>query len=48
MIQIRRAVEIDALAVHDAHMESIRTVCIQHHTVQEVATWGGRPFNLEK
>lgn len=42
---VRRATIDDARAIHEAHMLSIQTVCIQEHTAEEIRGWGGRPYN---
>lgn len=45
---IRRAKKEDALALHNAHMCSIREVCSKDHTPEEISGWGNRPFNEEQ
>lgn len=44
-MKIRRARPEDAWGIHEAHMLSIRTICSKDHSPEEVAAWGGRPFN---
>jgi GNAT superfamily N-acetyltransferase len=34
----------DEQAIHDAHMRSIREVCVQDHGEEEVRGWGNRPL----
>lgn len=43
--EIRRARPNDASAIHEAHMRSIREICSQDHTADEIRGWGNRPFN---
>jgi GNAT superfamily N-acetyltransferase len=42
---IRKALPADALGIHEAHMKSIQVVCARDHTAEEVAGWGGRPYD---
>lgn len=42
---IRRAKIEDARAIHEAHMESIREVCVRDHGHEEIKGWGFREFN---
>ena len=44
-MKIRRALPSDVKGIHEAHMRSIREVCIKDHTPAEVAAWGGREFD---
>jgi len=48
MAIIRRALESDARAIHEAHMRSIQEVCSKDHTPEEIRGWGHRPFNEER
>ncbi len=48
MFIIRRALQEDAKAIHEAHMNSIREVCSKDHTASEISGWGNRPFNEEQ
>ena len=41
---IREAREGDECGIHEAHMRSIREVCSQVHTPDEISGWGNRPF----
>lgn len=45
---IRRANSEDAAGIHVAHMQSIQQLCSKHHTKEEIAGWGNRPFNKEQ
>lgn len=40
--QIRKAKPGDEAGIHNAHMRSIREVCIQDHTEAEISGWGNR------
>lgn len=42
---IRKAKPEDAMAIHEAHMLSIQTVCSKDHSTEEINAWGRRPFN---
>lgn len=42
---IRRAIESDAPAIHEAHMQSILEVCAQDHSEEQLNAWGRRPYN---
>jgi hypothetical protein len=42
---IRRARVDDAKGIHEAHMQSIQTLCSMDHSPEEIKAWGGRPFN---
>jgi GNAT superfamily N-acetyltransferase len=44
-INIRKAIQEDAFGIHEAHMKSIREVCSQDHSAEEIQAWGGRAFN---
>jgi putative acetyltransferase len=41
-IHIRRAVPGDEAAIHEAHMRSIREVCVKDHGEEEIKGWGFR------
>lgn len=41
---VRRAKLEDALGIHEAHMRSIREVCSQDHSPEEIRGWGNRPY----
>ena len=41
-LKIRQARAEDAPAIHNAHMRSIREVCIKDHGPEEVKGWGNR------
>lgn len=41
---IRQASELDAKAIHEAHMKSIKEVCSIDHTAEEINAWGNRPY----
>ena len=43
--RIRKAELSDCEGIHDAHMRSIREVCVQEHGVEEIEGWGNRPFS---
>lgn len=34
--------------IHNSHMTSIKEVCSKDYTPEQIATWGGRSFNLEQ
>jgi len=42
---IRKAQFGDEMAIHQAHMESIREVCVKDHGPDEVQGWGNREFD---
>jgi|GEM_PF-35687 len=42
---LRRASKKDAEEIHRSHMESIRTICSEKHTEEEIHGWAGRAFN---
>jgi GNAT superfamily N-acetyltransferase len=41
---IRKATQADRPAIHEAHMRSIREVCVHDHGVDEIRGWGHRPL----
>jgi uncharacterized cupin superfamily protein/predicted GNAT family N-acyltransferase len=41
---IRKAVPSDALAIHLAHMKSIKEICSKDYSTDEIQAWGHRPF----
>lgn len=41
---IRRATDEDMEGIHDAHMRSIREVCVKDHGEEEIRGWGYREF----
>lgn len=41
---IRRAVPGEEEAIHNAHMRSIREVCVKDHGEEEIKGWGYRPL----
>ncbi|HVJ66280.1 MAG TPA: GNAT family N-acetyltransferase [Bdellovibrionota bacterium] len=41
---IRRARPGDEAAIHEAHMRSIREVCVREHGEEEIRGWGYRPL----
>jgi len=41
---IREARPGDEIGIHEAHMRSIREVCIREHGEEEVRGWGNRPL----
>jgi adenylate kinase family enzyme/predicted N-acetyltransferase YhbS len=45
---LRRARADDARAIHDSHMRSIRENCAGDYRPEEIAAWGGRPFNASQ
>jgi hypothetical protein len=48
--QIREAKPGDESLIHEAHMRSIREVCIKDHGEEEIHGWGGssRPFQTQE
>lgn len=44
---LRRAQVEDAEALHNSHMRSIRELCQNEHTPEEIKAWGGRAFDAE-
>jgi GNAT superfamily N-acetyltransferase len=42
--QIRRAKSGDEPAIHEAHMRSIREICVKDHGEKEISGWGHRPL----
>ncbi len=44
---VRRARLGDEEGIHRAHMTSIKKVCSSDYTPEQIAAWGGRPFNRE-
>lgn len=44
-VTIRRAEVADARDIHEAHMKSIREVCAKDYSGDDIAAWGGRPFD---
>lgn len=43
--RIRRAQPADARGIHDAHMQSIRELCANDYTKEQLDAWGCRPFD---
>ncbi len=43
--QIRKARPGDEAGIHEAHMRSIREICVKDHGEDEVRGWGNRPLN---
>lgn len=43
-IVIRKAQPGDEFAIHEAHMRSIREVCVKDHGEEEIKGWGYRPL----
>lgn len=43
-IVIRAALKGEEAAIHDAHMRSIREVCVKDHGEEEIKGWGFRPL----
>jgi GNAT superfamily N-acetyltransferase/ADP-ribose pyrophosphatase YjhB (NUDIX family) len=43
-IVIRVAVPGEEAAIHDAHLRSIREICVKDHGLEEVRGWGYRPL----
>ena len=43
-ILVRVAVPGEEPAIHDAHMRSIREICVKDHGLEEVRGWGYRPL----
>ena len=43
-ILVRVAVPGEEAAIHDAHMRSIREICVKDHGLEEVRGWGYRPL----
>lgn len=41
---LRKAVPGEEVAIHDAHMRSIREVCVKDHGQEEIRGWGNRPL----
>ncbi len=41
---IREAKPGDESGIHEAHMRSIREVCVKDHTEEEIRGWGNRPL----
>ncbi len=41
---IRKAKPGDESAIHEAHMRSIREICVRDHGEEEVRGWGNRPL----
>jgi len=41
---IRKARAGDESAIHEAHMRSIREVCVKDHGEEEIRGWGNRPL----
>jgi predicted N-acetyltransferase YhbS len=41
---IRKAKPGEERAIHEAHMRSIREVCVKDHGIEEVSGWGNRPL----
>jgi GNAT superfamily N-acetyltransferase len=41
---IRKAKKGDEASIHEAHMRSIREICIHDHGEEEVKGWGNRPL----
>jgi GNAT superfamily N-acetyltransferase len=48
MALVRRARREDSKGIHEAHMRSILEICSKHHTKEEVAAWGGRPYREDQ
>lgn len=48
MRKVRRARPEDARGIHEAHMRSIREVCSQDHTEEEIRGWGFRPYREDQ
>ncbi len=48
MYLIRRAVLEDGLAIHEAHLRSIREVCGPHYSEAEILAWGYRTYSPSK
>ncbi len=44
-MNIRKATPGDARAIHEMHMNSIRTNCRDHYSSREIAAWSGRKFD---
>lgn len=42
---IRRAEEKDMEGIHNAHMRSIREICVKDHGEKEISGWGYREFS---
>ena len=43
-ILIRKALPGEEKEIHEAHMRSIREVCVRDHGVEEIKGWGNRPL----
>src|SRR5690348_16319242 len=41
---IREARPGDEHAIHEAHMRSIREICVKDHGLEEIRGWGNRPL----
>lgn len=41
---IRKAMRGDEASIHEAHMRSIREICVLDHGEEEVKGWGNRPL----
>lgn len=48
MASIRRAKVEDAFGIHEAHMRSIREVCSQVHSPEEISGWGYRDYRQDQ
>jgi L-amino acid N-acyltransferase YncA len=44
---IRKAQLSDSLAIHEAHMRSIRELCSHDYTDLQINAWSGRAYNYE-
>ena len=43
-IKIRKALPGEEKEIHEAHMRSIREVCVKDHGTEEIKGWGNRPL----
>ncbi len=41
-LSIRRAIPGDEASIHEAHMRSIREICVKDHGIEEIKGWGYR------
>lgn len=47
-ITIRKAREEDSRAIYDSHQSSIRNICINDYTIEQVEAWAGRKYDPDR